>query len=323
MFHAVATRRCIAAFAALLVLGAQAQDYPTKAIKLVVPFPPSGGTDILARVVAQKVMENTKWTVIIENRAGAGGNIGVDVAAKSRPDGYTLVMGQTSNLAINPSLYKSIPYDPLKDLVPVVMVGSGPIAIAVRNASPLKSLADLIAAGRAKPGAITMASPGNGTVAHLSGVRLMQATGARFEHIPYKGASAALPDLMGGNVDFYVSSVPSVQAQVSSGTLRALATTGAKRSSTLPNVPTVGETLKGFQAETWFGILAPAGTPSSIVARLNAEFNRALQDPTVRKTIESEGGEALGGTPEAFAATMRSEIVAWEKVVKDSGAKVD
>ena len=317
-------RRTLATAALLAAtVCAQAQEWPTRPIKLVVPFPPAGGTDILSRVVAQKLAENTKWTVVIDNRPGAGGNIGVDATAKAAPDGYTLVMGQTSNLAINPALFKDLPYDPVKDLAPIVLVGSGPIAIAVRAESPLKTLADLVAAAKAKPGSISMASPGNGTVAHLSGVRLMQITGARFEHIPYKGASAALPDLLGGNVDFYVSSVPSVQSQVSSGKLRLLATTGSKRSPIFPNVPTVAESYRGFEAVTWFGLLAPAATPKPVIAKINAEVNKALHDPEVRKAIEKEGGETLGGSADEFGAYIRAEIAAWAPVVKASGAKVD
>jgi tripartite-type tricarboxylate transporter receptor subunit TctC len=303
--------------------GASAQDYPTKPIKLIVPFPPAGGTDIMARVVAQKLGENNKWTVVVDNRPGAGGNIGVDATAKAPADGYTLVMGQTSNLAINPTLFKSLPYDPVKDLVPIALVGSGPIAIAVRTESPYKTLADLLNAAKAKPGAVTMASPGNGTVAHLSGVRLMKTTGAKFEHIPYKGASAAIPDLLGGSVDFYLSSVPSVQSQVAAGKVRLLATTGAKRSPIFPNVPTVAESYKGFEAVTWFGILAPAGTPQPVVAKLNAEINKALKDPEVRKSIEKEGGEVIGGTPEQFASLMKAELATWSTLVTESGAKVD
>jgi tripartite-type tricarboxylate transporter receptor subunit TctC len=316
-------RRTLVIALTALAATASAQEYPTKPIKLVVPFPPAGGTDIMSRVVAQKLSENTKWTIVIDNRPGAGGNIGVDATAKAPADGYTLVMGQTSNLAINPSLFKNLPYDPVKDLAPIVLVGSGPIAIAVRNDSPYKTLPDLVAAAKAKPGAISMASPGNGTVAHLSGVRLQQATGAKFEHIPYKGASAAIPDLLGGNVDFYVSSVPSVQSQVAAGKLRLLATTGPARSPILPNVPTAAETYKGFQAVTWFGILAPAATPKPIIARLNAEINKVLKDPNVRKSIEAEGGEVIGGTPEEFAAYIKSELAMWATLVKESGAKVD
>ncbi len=305
-------------------LAAHADDYPGKPIKLIVPFPPGGGTDIMSRVVAQKLGDMYKRTRVGDNRPGAGGTIGVEPAARSAPDGYTLVMGQTSNLAINPTLFKSLPYDPLKDLVPVVLVGEGPIALAVRADSPYKTLADLVAVAKAKPGAVTMASPGNGTVAHLSGVRLMQATGARFEHIPYKGASAALPDLMGGSVDFYLASVPSVQSHVASGKLRALAVTSTKRSPVFPNTPTVAESgYKGFNAVTWFGILAPAGTPRPIVDKLNAAINKTLADPGVRKSIEHEGGEVLGGTPEHFGEPIKSEIANWATLVKQSGAKVD
>ena len=299
------------------------QAYPNKPIRFVVPFPPGGGTDIVSRLLIAKLTETLSWRIVVDNRAGAGGSVGMEVAANSAPDGYTLVMGQTSNLAINPTLYKDIPYDPMRDLVPVVLVGEGPIALAVRNESPMKTLADLVATAKAKPGAISMASPGSGTVAHLSGVRLMQAANVKFEHIPYKGASAAIPDLLGGNVDFYVSSVPSVQAQVAAGRMRILAVTSKRRSPIFPNVPTVSETYPGFDAVTWFGILAPAKTPAPIVAKLNAEVNKALQDPNVRKAIEKEGGEVIGGTQQQFADLMKSDLAAWAAVVKSSGAKVD
>jgi tripartite-type tricarboxylate transporter receptor subunit TctC len=240
-----------------------------------------------------------------------------------RGGGHPAGSGQTSNLAINPTLFKDLPYNPQKDLAPIALVGSSPIAIAVRSDSPYRTLADLVAAAKAKPGAISMATPGNGTVAHLSGVRLMQVTGVKFEHIPYKGASAAIPDLLGGSVDFYMSSIPSVQSQVSGGKLRLLATTGPKRSPIFPSVPTAAETYKGFQSVSWYGILAPAGTPKPVLARLNAEINKALKDPAVRKSIEAEGGEVLGGKSEDFTAYINSEIAMWAPVVKDSGAKVD
>jgi tripartite-type tricarboxylate transporter receptor subunit TctC len=316
-------RLIAAAAAALFTFAAQAQDYPAKPIKLIVPFPPSGGTDIMSRVVAQRLSEANHWTVVIDNRPGAGGNIGVDAAAKAAPDGYTLVMGQTSNLAINPTLYKNIPYDPLRDLAPVVLVGQAPAVIAVRKESAYKSLADLLGAARSKPGQVTMATPGNGTVAHLSGVRLMQAANVKFEHIPYKGASAALPDLLGGNVDFYMSSVPSVQGQIASGKLRALAVTSLKRSPVLPDTPTVAETYAGFNAVTWFGILAPAGTPAPIIAKLNGDINKVLKDPSVRAAIEKEGGTVEGGTAQQFHDFIRDEMAAWAIVVKQSGAQVD
>jgi tripartite-type tricarboxylate transporter receptor subunit TctC len=316
-------RWMVAAAALLFAFAAQAADYPDKPIRLIVPFPPGGGTDIMSRVVAQKLSEAKHWTVVIENRPGAGGNIGIETAAKAQPDGYTLVMGQTSNLAINPTLYKELPYDPLRDLSPVVLVGQGPAAIAVRADSPMKTLADLIRTAKAKPGQVTMATPGNGTVAHLSGVRLMHVAGVQFEHIPYKGASAALPDLMGGNVDFYMSSVPSVQGHVASGKLRALAVTSLKRSPVFPDTPTVAETFPGFNAVTWFGILAPAGTPQPIVQKLNAEINAVLKDPSVRKAIEKEGGSVEGGTAQQFHDFIRDEMASWAVVVRQSGAKID
>ena len=317
-------RLSLAALALAAIAGAAAaQDYPSKPIKLVVPFPPGGGTDILARNVGNYLTTADKWTVVVDNRPGAGGNIGVDATAKSSPDGYTLVMGQTSNLAISPTLYTNLPYDPARDLEPVVLVGSGPIAIVVRADSPYKTLADLIAAAKAKPDAITMATPGSGTVAHLSGVRLQKMTGAKFTHVPYKGASAAIPDLLGGNVDFYLSSVPTLSGQIQGGKMRALAVTSAKRSPILPNVPTVGETVKGFEANTWFGILAPAKTPKPVIAKLNAEINKALKDPAVKKAIENEGGEVLGGTPEQFAKLIKTDMATWGALVKESGAKVD
>ena len=317
-------RRSIAALALFTVtaVGAAA-DYPAKPIKLVVPFPPGGGTDILARTVGNELSTANKWTVIVDNRAGAGGNIGVDATAKSPADGYTLVMGQTSNLAISPSLYSKLNYDPVKDLEPIALVGSGPIAIVVRGDSPYKTLGDLVAAAKAKPGTLTMATPGNGTVSHLAGVRLQKLTGTKFVHVPYKGAAGAVPDLLGGNVDFFLSSVPTVQGQVAGGKLRAIAVTSAKRSPIFPNVPTVGETVKGFEANTWFGILAPAGTPKPVIARLNTEINKALKAPAVRKSIESEGGEVLGGTPEQFAQLIKADMASWGALVKESGAKVD
>ena len=317
-------RRSLAAFALVaLATSASAQEYPNKPIKLIVPFPPGGGTDILARTVGNQLSTNNKWTIVIDNRAGAGGNIGVDATAKSPADGYTLVMGQTSNLAISPTLYKNLPYDPEKDLEPVVLVGSSPIAIVVRADSKFKTLGDLVAAAKANPEAITMATPGSGTVAHLAGVRLQKLTGTKFTHVPYKGASAAIPDLLGGNVDFYLSSVPTVQGQLQAGKLRALAVTSNKRSPALPDVATVGETVKGFEANTWFGILAPARTPKPVIAKLNAEINKALKDPGVRKAIENEGGEVLGGTPEQFAQLIKSDRASWGALVKESGAKVD
>ncbi|MDZ5456161.1 Bug family tripartite tricarboxylate transporter substrate binding protein [Azohydromonas lata] len=313
-----------AALAAACAPAALAQAWPAKAIKVIVPFPPGGGTDIIAREVTQTVATATGWTFVIDNRPGAGGNLGVDTTAKSPADGYTLVLGQTSNLAINPSLYAKLPYNPVKDLAPIAMVATAPLAIVVSATSPYKTLADLVSAAKAKPGVVNFASPGNGTVAHLTGDLFQKAAGVRFQHIPYKGANQALNDVIGGQVDMYLSSVTSVLQQIRNGKLRPLAVSSAKRVDDLPQTPTVAEAgYKGFDASTWFGFLAPAGTPKDVVARLNTEFNKALQQPDLRKRLGEEGADPAGGSPDQFAALIRDEIQRWGKVVKDAGTKLD
>ena len=304
---------------------AQAQTaYPAKAIRLIVPFPPGGGTDMIARAVAQKMADQNKWSVIVDNRPGAGGNLGVDAVAKADPDGYTLVMGQTSNLAINPTLYKKLPYDPLKDLAPVALVSSSPIVIAVPVNSRFKTFADVVAASKGKPDALTLGYSGNGTVAHLAGELAETAAGIQLRHIPYKGAAQAMTDLMGGQIDLYMSSVPTLLGHVRNGKLKVIAITSAQRSAQLPDVPTLAESgFKGFEAVTWFGVLAPAGTPAAIVAQLNKAINQALKQPDVADKLRSEGGDILGGTSEQFAALLRTEVPRWSKIVKDSGASLD
>jgi tripartite-type tricarboxylate transporter receptor subunit TctC len=319
------TRRTLLGAAALIASSsALAQGYPAKAIRVVVPFPPGGGTDIIARDITQKVASNTGWTFVIENKSGAGGNLGIDTAAKSPADGYTLVLGQTSNLAINVTLYSKLPYNPVKDLAPIGLVASAPLVIVVGAQSPLKTIGDLVAAAKAKPGEVNFASPGNGTVAHLTGEQFQKTAGVKFQHIPYKGANQALNDVIGGQVQIYVSSVPSVLQQIRNGKLRPLAVTSAKRVDDLPQTPTVGESgYKGFDAITWWGFLAPTGTPKDIVERLNTEFNKALQAPDLRKRLADGGADPLGGTPEQFAELIRSDIVTWGKTVKESGALLD
>jgi len=307
---------------AFLVSAATAQDYPAKPIKLIVPFPPGGGTDISARTLANKVSESAKWTFVIENKPGAGGNLGVEQAVRSAADGYTLVIGQTSNLAINPALYAKLPYDPLKDLSPIALVVSAPVVLVVAADSKFRSLADLLAA--AKDGTVTYASPGNGTVSHLAGELLQRASGAKLTHVPYKGAAQALTDTLGGQVQSFVSSVPSALAHIKSGRLRALAVTSAQRSPELPGTPTIAESgYPGFEASTWYGLLAPAGTPAPVISRLNSEVNRALAAKEVRERLASEGGETLGGSPAQFAAFLAAEHAKWGRVVRESGAKVD
>src|SRR6202171_12492 len=260
-------------FGAMLPSAASAQDaYPTKPIRLVVPFPPAGGTDVLSRAVAQSISSNTKWLIVIDNKPGAGGNIGLETAAKSPPDGYTIAMGQTANLAVNPALYATMPFDPLKDFEPIALVSSQPLILVVANNSPYKSLKELVASAKARPGQLNMGSPGSGTIGHVGGELFPRRAGVKFAHIPYKGAGPVVTDLMGGNVDLYFGNTQAVDALVKGGRLRALAVTSPKRLRAMPDVPTIAESgYPGFEASTWSGLVAPKGTPRPIVERLTAD----------------------------------------------------
>jgi tripartite-type tricarboxylate transporter receptor subunit TctC len=317
--------RVLSGLALVCVAGlSAAQGYPDKPIRLIVPFPPGGGTDVLAREAALKVAKNTGWNIVTENRPGSGGNIGVDNVAKSAPDGYSLVLGQTSNLAINPTLYAKLPYDPEKDLTAIGLIADAPLVLVVPANSPLKSFDDMIAAARAKPELLTYASSGNGTVAHLAAVQLQNAAGIKLTHIPYKGAAQASNDLIGGQIDMYLSSVPTLIGHIRNGKMRALAVTAAQRASDLPDVPTIAERgYPGFEAVTWFGLAAPAGVPKEIVQRLNAEFNKALQTPDLSQKYQEQGARVLTGTPEDFAKLIHDDRIRWGKIVKDSGARVE
>jgi tripartite-type tricarboxylate transporter receptor subunit TctC len=329
---AAASRRLIGIAAIAFLAGAtlmahstaSAQAYPSRPIKLIVPFPAGGGTDLVAREVANKVAVANGWSIIIDNKPGSGGNLGVDAAAKAPADGYTLVLGQTSNLAINPTLYAKLPYNPEKDLTPIVEVASAPLVLVVAADSPYKTLADVVAAAKAKPESLNYASSGSGTVAHLATEMFQKTAAVKFTHVPYKGAAQGSTDLIGGQIQMYMSSVPTLIGYVKNGKMRALAVTSAKRTADLPSVPTVAESgFKGFEAVTWFGVAGPAGLPKDVVAKLNGAFNKALQDPEVRKKLASQGADALGGTPEQFAKLIHDDIGRWGKIVKESGAKVD
>jgi tripartite-type tricarboxylate transporter receptor subunit TctC len=298
--------------------------WPAKPIRLVVPFPAGGGTDIIARELTQTMTGATKWAFIVDNKPGSGGNIGIDNVAKSPADGYSLVLGQTSNLAINPSLYGKLPYDPVKDLTPISMVASAPLALVVSANSPYKTLAELVAAAKAQPGTINFATSGNGTVAHLATELFQKESGVKMTHIPYKGASQGINDVIGGQVQIYVSSIPTLIGHIKSGKMRAIAVTSAKRVDDLPQVPTIAESgYKGFEAVTWFGVLGPANLPKDLTTRLNAEIQKALNTPELQKKLGDQGADVAGSTPEAFGKLVRDDIVRWGKVVKDSGAKVD
>jgi len=251
-----------------------AQTYPTKPIRVVVPFPAGGGTDIIAREVTNKMSTTLGWSFVIDNKPGSGGNLGVDAVAKAAPDGYTIALGQSSNLAINPSLFSKMPYDSVKDLAPIGLVASSPMVMVVGADSPLKTLADVVAASKAKPGSLNFATSGNGTVAHLSGEVFQKAAGIKFTHVPYKGAAQATTDLIGGQVQLSMSSVPTLIGHIRSGKMRPIAVTSLTRVDDIPQVPTIAESgYKGFETVTWFGFVAPAHTPKDIVARLNAEIN--------------------------------------------------
>ena len=317
---------CAIALATVLpATGVLAQDsYPAKPIKLTVPFPPAGGTDVLSRALAQSITTNTKWVIVIDNRPGAGGNIGHDAVAKSPADGYSIAMGQTANLAVNPALYPGMPFDPLRDFEPIALVSSQPLILVVAANSPFKSLQDLVAAAKAKPGQLNMGSPGSGTIGHIGGELFQRRAGVKFAHIPYKGAAPAVTDLMGGSVDLYFGNSQSVDALVKGGRIRALAVTSPKRLKNLPDVPTIAESgYPGFEAATWSGLVAPRGTPKAIVDRLNAEANRALKNPEMLAKLDADGSEPLGGSPQRFADFLKAEHAKWGAIIRDAGIKLE
>ena len=312
-----------AAIAAPMTVLAQAA-FPTKPIRLIVPFPPGGGTDILSRLVAQKLTESTKWTVVPDNRAGAGGTIGLTEAAKAAPTGYDLVMGQKDNMVVGSWLYKNLPWDPTKDFSAVAHIAYTPVIIATGVNSRFKTLADVVAAAKAAPDTITYGSPGNGTTIHLAGDLFEKAAGIKIRHVPYKGSNPAMMDALAGNIDLLVSSVPSAMAQIKAGKLRPLAVTSAKRSSSLPDVPTVAEQgFKDFDVTTWYGVFAPAGTPKDIVNTLNAEVNKLLATPEMKDAIHAQGAEPQAMTPEQFGALLKADHQKWRGIVQGSGVTLE
>jgi len=300
-----------------------AQTWPTRPIKLVVPFAAGGTTSILARAMADKLSPLLGQPVIVDNRPGAGGNVGMDAVAKSEPDGYTLLMGPIG-LAINPALYSKMSFDPLKDLAPIGLYAGVPNLLVVHPSVPAQSLKDLIALFKANPGKYNYASNGNGTSSHLAAEMLKSSAGVDIVHIPYKGGAPAMADLLAGQVTMLFDQMPAVMPQVKGGKVRALGVSSAQRSAAAPDVPSLAEAgLPGFDMTVWFGLLAPARTPPAVLQRVNTEMSKVLQDPEFRSFLAGLGVSPLGGSPEAFAAFIQTETQRWAQVVKASGARID
>jgi len=303
---------------------ANAQSFPTKPIRLVIPFPPGGGTDILSRLVANRLSESTRWNLVPDNRPGAGGTIGVAEAARAAPNGYTLLMGQKDNMAVAPWLYKDLSYEPVRDFTAVAHVAYTPVVIVTGVQSRFKSLADVVAAARSAPDSITYGSPGNGTTIHLAAETFNQVADIKLRHVPYKGSNAAMMDVLGGSIDLAVSSVPSALSQIKAGKVRALAVTSAARSTSLPDVPTVAESgYKGFDVNTWYGLFMPAKTPKDVVERVNREVNSLLQTPGMQSAIHDQGAEPRAMTPEQFGALLQKDYTDSKNVVARTGMKIE
>jgi tripartite-type tricarboxylate transporter receptor subunit TctC len=315
------------AVASLLMPGATcavAGDYPDHPIRLLVPGAAGGGMDAVARMVANTIGEALKQPVVVENKPGAAGNIAVNQLAKSPPDGYTMVLGQTSQLAINPSLYGNLPYDPIKDFVPVVLLADAPNVVVVPASSPYRSLADVVAAAKTMPDGMDFATPGIGTVSHLAAELFARSAGIKLRHIPSRGANTALLDVAAGRIPLMLSSIPTALGLIKSGELRAIAVSALARNPVLPEVPTVAEQgYPGFNAGTWYGLLVPAGTPAAIVNRLNEAGNAALKSPAIAAQVQAEGGIVLGGSSAAFTDKLEIDNSKWSQVIKEAGLHLD
>jgi len=318
--------RCAAIAAALVVAApaVHAQTYPNKPIRLVLPYPPGGGSDTIARPLAQRLTAALGQQVIVDNRGGASGNIGMELAAKAPPDGYTIVMALTAQLAVNPSLFRKLPYDPVKDFAPITLMASGPYILVVHPSLPAKSVREFVALARKHPGQITYASSGNGSGGHLAAALLGSMTGIKMLHVPYKGGGPALVDLLAGNVQMLFSTYAAGKGHIQSGRIRALAVSTAKRPSIIPDLPTVAESgVPGYDSGVWYAMLAPAGTPHDIVAKLNREIVRVLHTPEYTKLLVNGAIDPVGSTPEELATHIKSEIAKYAKVIKEAGVHVD
>jgi tripartite-type tricarboxylate transporter receptor subunit TctC len=303
---------------------ARADTFPSKPFRLIVPFPAGGPTDIVARPFAQMLGESSGQQVVVDNRGGAGGSIGADMVGKSAPDGYTLLIGTVGTHAINPALYKKLPYDATKDFTALGLLASAPVAVVVHPRAPYASIAELIAAAKKDPGGINFGSAGNGTPGHLTGEMFAKAAGIELKHVPYKGSAPAIVDLLGGQIPLMFDPVQSVLQHVRGGKLRALAVSSAQRSTVLPQVPTLAESgLKGFEATAWWALFAPAGLPPAVSARLMADAHRIVETPTFRERLLEVGVQTPAGTPPDFAEFQRGELAKWSRAVRDSGVTLE
>ena len=321
-------KRALAVLFSLLAFtltgAANAQAYPTKPVRLLVPFAPGGTTDVLARLVAQKLADALGQQFVIENKPGAGGNIGTELAVKSPPDGYTLVMSFDGTMAINPNTYAKMPFDPQKDLVAVANVAQVPLLIVVHPGVAAKNIAEFVALAKASPGRINYSSAGHGSTGHLTGELFRSRAGIEIVHVNYKGGGQAVQDLLGGQIQMLVTALPTVEGHLKGGKLRPLAFTSSKRVPGAPDVPTLAESgFSGLEVLSWYGILAPAATPQEIVRKLNAEINRVLQMADVRERLTALGTEPTGGTPEQFTQLIRADTARWAKVVSDAGIRIE
>ena len=317
-------RKLAALLIAALALPALAQSYPSKPIRMILAFPPGGPTDINARIFAQKLGESMNQQIVVDNKGGAGGNIGAAEAAKSPADGYTIFYN-TSAISIAPSLYSKLNYDVLKDYAPVALTATVPLVLVVNPALAVKSVQELVAYAKANPGNVNYGSSGSGTITHLASAMFGAQMGLTLQHIPYKGSAPALVDVAGGQTQMMIDTINTVLPYVKDNRLRALAIAISRRSTALPDVPTLEEAagLPGFEMSAWQGVVVPAATPKEIVAKLNAEINKAVQNTDLRQRLATQGAEPLGGTSEHYAAYIRTELARWSAVVKDSGAKAD
>ena len=316
---------CVAlALASAGVLAQGAASYPSKSIRLILPYPPGGGSDIIARPLVQRLSETLKQQVIVDNRGGAGGNIGIEIAAKSPADGYTIVLALTAQLAVNPSLYQKLPYDPVKDYEPITLLATGPYILVVHPSLPVKTVKDLIALARAKPNALTYASSGSGSGGHLANELLNSMAKVKMLHVPYKGGGPSVTALTGGEVSVGFATMPSVLGQIRAGRLRAIAMTTAQRSAALPGLTTVQDAgIASFDVGSWYGLSVPTGTSKDIISRLYAETLKLLALPDVKERLANGGFEIVTSTPEQYGEFVRTEVERWAKVVKLSGAKAE